>query len=206
MGRRRDADVEVLVVTAESAPLEAFGTGASEQVADLLERAGVRLILDTIVKRMQHEHLVVESADPIPVDLAVAPPSLVGPALPGLPHDRGGFVPVDATGRVYGVDDVYAVGDMTDRPLRQDGLAAQQADVAAGAIAAAAGVPVPVLSYEPVLRTTLISDEETCTYAVRRARRRVMTARSTAVAPANEFAGLHLAPYLGTHGDLQPVG
>ena len=48
----------------------------------------------------------------------------------------GGFVPVDAYGRVRGVDRVWAVGDMTARPLKQGGLAAQQADVAAADIAA----------------------------------------------------------------------
>ncbi len=192
----RDADVEVLLVTEESLPLEAFGAGATDQVAGLLNRAGVGLILDTSVNRLQHGHLVIESEDPIPVDLAVALTQLVGPALPGLPHDAGGFVSVDPIGRVLGVDDVYAVGDMTDRPLRQDGLAAQQADVAAAAIAAAVGALVPVQRYEPVLRATLISDEE------------ILSLRSPPGddESSHEFAGLHLAPYLGTHGDLQPVG
>jgi len=205
----RDADVEVLVVTDESEPLEVFGPSASEQVAHLLEGAGVRLILNTTVKRMQHGCLDIESADPIPVDLAVALPQLVGPALPGVPCDLGGFVPVDPTGRVYGVDDVYAVGDMTDRPLRQDGLAAQQADVAAGAIAAAAGGRAPVCTYEPTLRATLIGDDETLYLRSPAGEVDRLGPDGTvdgAWQPANEFAGFHLAPYLGTHGDLQLVG
>ena len=70
------------------------------------------------------------------MDLVVALPHLRGPELPGLPEESGGFVPVDAYGRVRGVDRVWAVGDMTTRPLRQGGLAAQQADVAAADIAA----------------------------------------------------------------------
>jgi sulfide:quinone oxidoreductase len=175
---RRDADVEVLLVTGESTPLEAFGADASRQVAKLFERAGVRLILDTTVSRV--------SAMPFEVDLAVALPQLVGPALPGLPHDAEGFVPVDTTGRVRGVGDVYALGAMTDRPLRQDGLAAQQADVVAATVAGGAG------SYEPCLRARLVSGDE------------VLHLGSTE--PPHEFAGRHLAPYLGTHGDLAPVG
>ena len=70
------------------------------------------------------------------MDLVIALPHLRGPRLPGLPHDADGFVPVDAYGRVHGVDRVWAVGDMTTRPLRQGGLATQQADVAAADIAA----------------------------------------------------------------------
>ena len=72
-----------------------------------------------------------------------------GPRLPGCPQEPGGFVPVDAYGRVRGADQVWAVGDMTTRPLRQGGLAAQQADVAAADIAAQIagarhrGAPVP---------------------------------------------------------------
>jgi sulfide:quinone oxidoreductase len=174
---RRGADVEVFLVTDESVPLEAFGAGASDEVTELLGRAGVRLVLDTTVSRV--------SAMPLEVDLAVALPQLVGPALPGLPHDAEGFVPVDPTGRVRGVDDVYAVGAMTDRPLRQDGLAAQQADVVAAMVAGGDG------SYEPRLRARLVNGDE------------VLHLGSPE--PAHEFAGRHLAPYLGTHGDLEPV-
>ena len=72
----------------------------------------------------------------VPADVAIALPELAGSALPGLPHDDEGFTPVDDYGRVDGLDDVYAVGDMTARPIKQGGLAAQQADSAAAAIAA----------------------------------------------------------------------
>ena len=78
----------------------------------------------------------------LPVDLAVALPRPVGPAIPGLPADPHGFVPVDAHGRVPGLTDVYAAGDMTTRAVKQGGLATQQADAAAAAIAAARRVPV----------------------------------------------------------------
>jgi sulfide:quinone oxidoreductase len=206
---QRDADVEVLLVTDESAPLEAFGAGASDQVDRLLHRAGVRLIRDTRVDRIKDGHLVSDSADGIAVDLAVALTRPVGPALLGLPYDLDGFVAVDPTGRVSGVQDVYAVGAVTDRPLRHDGLAAQQADVAAVAIAAGVGALVPARSYAPVLRATLVSGDE------------ILRLRTPAVddeqglfdatgvpqpEPPHEFAGIHLAPYLGTHGDLQTAG
>ena len=88
----------------------------------------------------------------------IALPHLRGPRLRGLPHDADGFVPVDAYGRVHGVDRVWAVGDMTTRPLRQGGLAAQQADVAAADIAALiAGADVEVQPYRPKLQGMLLT-------------------------------------------------
>ena len=44
-----------------------------------------------------------------------------------------------STAACRALPDVYAAGDMTSRPLKQGGLATQQADAAAAAIAAAAG-------------------------------------------------------------------
>ena len=61
------------------------------------------------------------------------------PGVPGLPADADGFIPVDPYGRVPGVPDVFAAGDATTFPLKQGGLATQQADAAAEAIAAELG-------------------------------------------------------------------
>ena len=57
-------------------------------------------------------------------------PDLVGRRVPGLRQDAEGFIAVDAHGRVPGVDGVYAAGDVTTFPLKQGGLATQQADAA----------------------------------------------------------------------------
>jgi sulfide:quinone oxidoreductase len=153
--KQREVGVEVLLATAELAPVEAFGADSSARVADLLEHAGVHFLPGAVVDRVHDGALHMRMRASIPVAVAVALPYLAGPAVTGLPHDRRGFTPVDATGRVRGVEDVYAVGGMTDRPLKQGGLGAQQADVAAGAIAAAANVPVRVQPYRPVLRGIL---------------------------------------------------
>jgi sulfide:quinone oxidoreductase len=52
---------------------------------------------------------------------------------------------------------VYAVGDLADFPLKQGGIATQQADVAAHRIAAAAGAPVEPKPFRPVLRGMLLT-------------------------------------------------
>jgi sulfide:quinone oxidoreductase len=192
--KSRDAVADVLLATAELEPLEAFGCHASRQVADVMRASGVRFIPGADVDRVQDGCLRIGPDGSIRVDLAVALPVLLGPAMPGVPHDLAGFTSVDERGRVHGLDDVYAVGDMTSRPLRQDGLAAQQADVAASAIASSAGAPVSFQPYRPVLRSMLLSGPAP------------MYLRHP---PAEDDRGLldalHLAPYLAAHGELQPV-
>ena len=58
---------------------------------------------------------------------------------------------------MHGVDDVYAAGDVTTFPVKQGGLATQQADAAAEAIAAAAGIDVVPQAFRPVLRGLLLT-------------------------------------------------
>jgi hypothetical protein len=77
---------------------------------------------------------------------------LVGPRLRGLPHDRDGFIPVDATGAIRGVPSAYGAGDATTVPYKQGGLAAQQGALAARAIAATAGAEVAEVQPHPTLR------------------------------------------------------
>ena len=102
-----------------------------------------------------------------------------------MPHDIEGFTAVDDWGRVQDLADVYAVGDMTSRPLKQGGLAAQQADVAASAIAASAGAPVAVQPYRPVLSAMLLGGRRRCTCETRRqrTRRRSRPASSPSTSP-----------------------
>jgi len=158
--KERDVVADVLLATGELEALEAFGSRASRQVADLLRVNGVRFIPGADVDRVQDGRLRIGREGSIRVDLAVALPVLLGPAVPGVPHDLEGFTSVDERGRVHGLDDVYAIGDMTSRPLKQGGLAAQQANIAAISIVASAGASVDAQPYRPVLRATLLSARE----------------------------------------------
>jgi sulfide:quinone oxidoreductase len=91
------------------------------------------------------------------VDAVVTLPQLDGPHLAGIPSDAHGFIPVDDRGRVRGLEDVYAAGDVTSFPLKQGGLAAQQADAVAEAIAARLEIPIASRPFRPVLRGLLIT-------------------------------------------------
>ena len=74
-----------------------------------------------------------------------------------MPH---GFLEVDAHARVIGVPDVFAAGDATAEPVKQGGLATQQADAAAEAIAAEAGAPIDPRPCRRVLRGVVLTGEE----------------------------------------------
>jgi sulfide:quinone oxidoreductase len=78
-----------------------------------------------------------------------------------VPADQDGFIPIDDHARVYDVDDVYGAGDGTNFPIKQGGLATQQADAAAEDIAAALGAELEPQPFRPVLRGKLLVGEET---------------------------------------------
>ena len=89
----------------------------------------------------------------------IALPRLRGRGIPGLPADAGGFLVIDEHARVTGAADVFAAGDATAEPIKQGGLAAQQADAAAEAIAAEAGAELDPRPYRPVLRGLLLTGD-----------------------------------------------
>ena len=84
-------------------------------------------------------------------------PTLRGPPIDGVPQTRDGFIVVDEHGRVRGIPDVYAAGDITLFPVKQGGIATQQADAAAEAILADAGFLDHPAPFRPVLRGLLLT-------------------------------------------------
>ena len=152
--------VEIHLVTPEERPLQVFGEGASSDLEGRLEHDEIELHTLTRARKHADGVLVFEGGGRIHADRAVALPSLTGPAISGLPHDDLGFVPTDDHARVPEVEHVYAAGDCTTFPLKQGGIAAQQADAAAQAIAEAIGAGVNAQSFEPVLRGLLLTGDE----------------------------------------------
>ena len=144
-------DVELSLVTYEETPLGLFGAAASAAVAELLERRRISIHTGTYAVSFEGSTLDVTPDGGLAADVVVALPRLTGVPVAGLPRD--------ANGRVRGLDDVFAAGDATSFSIKQGGLAAQQADAAAEAIAAAAGVPVEPEPFRPVLRGLLLTGE-----------------------------------------------
>lgn len=150
-------DVGVRLVTPEEEPLELFGATATEAVSSMLAARGITVRSSSVPALVRGRTLLLAGGAELSVDRVITLPVLEGPRLPGLPHDEHGFIPVDRFGRVSGGDDVYAAGDVTSFPLKQGGLAAQQADAVAEAIAARAGAAVTPAPFRPVLRGLLLT-------------------------------------------------
>ena len=154
---RRLEGVELTLVTHEAAPLDLFGSAASQLVAARLEEAGISVRLSSRVDRFEDGQLHLHADGSVSADAAVALPALEVPLLPGLPQRQNGFVQTDTAMHVDGLEAVWAAGDATWFPIKQGGLAAQQADVAARSIAARAGAHVPIEAFQPVLRGMLVT-------------------------------------------------
>lgn len=190
--------VELLVVTSEEQPLAIFGAAAAEAVTSLLTMRGVRIESGRRAHLYREEKLELEDGGEIPADAVVALPRLRGRLIPGLPQDEHGFAPTDAFGRVSGLSDVYVAGDLTQASVKQGGVAAQQADAVAQAIASELGAPVRPRPVHPVLRGLLL------TGSVPRFLRSEPGAVSEVTSqplwwPPAKLVGRYLSPFLADH-------
>lgn len=159
--RERGLDAEIMVVTPEQEPLALLGRQGSRLVRDLLSEHGVDFRGNTAGLRVLRDGWLTTFNGSIAADRVVAAPQLRATRIPGLPASWWGFVPTDSCGRVEGLTDVYAAGDMTTFPIKQGGLAAQQADRIAHTIAGNLNAPVKELQTAHVLRARLLAGERT---------------------------------------------
>jgi len=204
--------VRLQLVTHESEPLELFGPEASAAVRELLEQRNVELLTNRVPLEARGGELLTAPGPPVETDSVVSLPGLAGPALKGLPFDHDGFIPVDLHGQVEGLEHVYAAGDATTFPIKQGGVAAQQADAAAEAIAARAGADVDPRPFRAVLRGLLLTGGVPRYLRAEAAGGREEDWQVSEDAlwwPPSKVAGRYLAPYLAGHAkdmDAPPRG
>jgi sulfide:quinone oxidoreductase len=195
-----NVELAVTIVTPEEAPVGIFGEGASRAVAALLAGRNITIITGATCEVPDGRHVVVDPGDRrIEVDRVVALPELDGPAVRGLKAAEHGFIPIDAQCRVSGLERVYAAGDATDFAIKQGGIGAQQADTAAGSIAAACGLPVEPTPFAPVLRGMLLTGGAPRYLSARVVGGRAVESEVTDVptwSPPTKIASRYLAPYL----------
>jgi sulfide:quinone oxidoreductase len=196
------SEVELSLVTPEEAPLEVFGARASSALTEVLAESGVTLHAGRHPAEFRDGRLAFVPYGGVDVDRVVSLPRLLGPAVSGIPQDPQGFIPVDLHGLVQGETDVYAAGDATTCPIKQGGVATQQADAAAEAIAARAGAPIEPKEFRPVLRGLLLTGSRP-----RFMRAEVSGGRGDSWAvsegalwwPPSKIAARWFAPYLAAH-------
>ena len=157
---RQISGCRLTVVTPEPQPLDMFGSAGAAAMGRLLTDRGIGLRTSARPQAVDVDGLVLDDGEVIAADRVVTMPLLRGPAVPGLPADSRGFLPVDGHGRVRGTRDIYAAGDVTTFPFKQGGLAAQQADAVAEAIAERAGAPVRPQQFQPIIRGLLLTGSE----------------------------------------------
>ena len=195
------------LVTPEEEPLQLFGAAASAAVRALLDERGISFHGGRYPSEARDGELTVVPGPSIAADRVVSLPRLGGPFFPGLPHDAEGFIPTDLHGLVEGAADVYAAGDATTCPIKQGGVATQQADAVAAAIAARVGAPVEAAPFRPVMRGLLLTGG-----APRFMRAEVaggadhppLASTHALWWPPSKIAGHWLAPYLAQrHNELE---
>jgi sulfide:quinone oxidoreductase len=153
-------DAQLTVVTPEEAPLIVFGRSVAEQMTGLLEERGIDLICGARPLEFDGGRLRVAPEAEIETEAVISLPRLEGRRIAGVEHDADGFLAIDEKCRVSGMERVFAAGDVTNFPIKQGGIAGQQADVVAAAIAGEVGADVEPEAFEPVLRGELWTGEK----------------------------------------------
>jgi sulfide:quinone oxidoreductase len=207
--RERGLAFECTLVTPEAQPLAVFGGEAAALVRGLLEERGVRFMGETVATTVHRDgSLGLEGGDMIRADWVVAIPELRGRRFTGVPSNPSGFVPVDTAGRVEGLVDVYAAGDMTTFPIKQGGVAAQEADVVAQTIAAGLGVSARHARAPRILHARLLGGDRPLQLRTefdwrgQPTRAALVWTDDERAATTAKVAGRYLVPYLETREPL----
>jgi sulfide:quinone oxidoreductase len=204
----RSHRVAVDLVTPERAPLQVFGRTASEAVAAELADARVAVHTSRAMQLDDGEPVRVSlrpGREAFDADLVIGVPELRPHTMHGLPIDDRGFLPVDAHGQVSGAPGVYAAGDCAAFPIKQGGLAAQQADAIAEHVARRAGADLQPETTQVVLRARLLTgghDLWLCRDLLRAGDPGEVAGRSLWW-PPGKVAGRWIAPYLQALRDAQ---
>jgi sulfide:quinone oxidoreductase len=208
------SEVDLSLVTPEEHPLGMFGSAASAKVHQLLEDAGITLYTSSYGVPARPGWLDISPGKrDLRVDRVVTEPRLVGPRIRGIACVDDGFIQTDAHGRLAGLHGVFAAGDATAFPIKQGGLAAQQADAVAEAIAARVGAPLDPQPFRPILRGVLLTGGPE---RYLRADISGGAGDDSAISgealwwPPDKISGRYLAPYLssriGEELDVMPKG
>jgi sulfide:quinone oxidoreductase len=200
-------EVSITLATPEDAPLAVFGSAVSDTVSRILEDRGITLLTSCQCETPEPGQVAIHpGARQLHVDRVVALPRLFGPSTPGVPkssHD--GFISVDVYGKVAGLQRVYAAGDATNFAIKHGGIAAQQADTAAEAIAALAGAPVEPRRFHPVIRAVLLGADKPLYLSAHVTGGHGSTSEISETpswSPPTKIAAKYLAPYLDARDRL----
>ncbi|TAK20127.1 MAG: NAD(P)/FAD-dependent oxidoreductase [Chloroflexota bacterium] len=158
--------VNITWSTYEQGYIQAFGPRLNTLVSSEFDRRGIVGHRGYAVSRIEPNEVVYANGETLGFDLLVAfPPYVAATTFAGLPSDDRGFIATDlATRRVRGLDNVFAVGDAGDFPVKQAFLAFLQADAAADAIASDILGEKPSVAFDPI-SMCVMEQFDTATFA-----------------------------------------
>ncbi len=143
--------VELIWSTYEGGYIQAFGPRLHEVVTAEFARRNIAGFPNFAVDNVQDGLVAYRGGERLAYDLLISfPPYVAATPFVSLPSDGRGFIATDlATRRVQGHQDIFAVGDAGDFPVKQAFLAFLQADAAAEHLAAEILGTAPECSFEP---------------------------------------------------------
>jgi len=193
-------DFGATIITPEDKPLAIFGESASSGVARLLAKASIETVHSAYAEVPHAGEIVIHPGDRrLNVKRVVALPELYGPSVRGIPASEHGFLRVDPHCRLVEDEHVYAAGDATEFAVKFGGIAAQQADALAEAIAAQAGADLTPQPFHPIIHGILLTGEAPRYLTARITGGHGFSSEMSATAtwaPAMKIAAKYLAPYL----------
>ena len=128
-------------------------------MAERLARAHVETVCSSYAEVPADGEVLVNPGERVlKVDADRGAARALRPELRGIPLSEHGFIRTGQHSEVLELDGVYAAGDCVDFPIKHGGLASQEADAAAEAIAARAGADVEPKPFEPEIRGMLLTD------------------------------------------------
>lgn len=138
--RRKEVrgQVQITWATYESSYIQAFGPRLHTVVTEEFAERGVEGHTGYLVREVTPDKVIFQDGSGFHFDLLISfPPYAARQAFAGLPSDGRGFLQVEPDSRrIKGHENLFAVGDAADFPVKQAFLALLQGDAAAEHIAA----------------------------------------------------------------------
>jgi sulfide:quinone oxidoreductase len=165
---RNEAGRSVITIVSNETPDEMFGDAAiGKALGEAMQSRRVEFVSDFSIERITPASVIAADGRTINCDLAMVIPPFSGPG--AVLHtgitDAEGYVPVETTMRVPGVERMYAVGDCVSLPGPKMGhMAVRQAEVAAENLLAEIQGRALAAAYEHELTMVLETDGKDSIY------------------------------------------
>ena len=163
----RHDGIDLILTTYEDSYLQSFGNRFDSIISEEFDRRHITAYKQYEVERVEPNEVVYKNGQSVTYDLLVSfPPYVASTPFLGLPSDPRGFVTTyQESRRVIECPCIYAVGDISNFPVKQAYLAVLQADAAAEHIAADILNTKPTINYSHPVSMYVLDEFDTATFA-----------------------------------------